>query len=611
MKEQNINDKENNPRAILSQISKAKWDGYSPSEFLQKVDSYFLSIVSDVYKIYAGTMKQENALDFDDLLLLFRKALDAPEVLDYFHERFQYFLVDEYQDTNMLQYEIVKILASNTRNLCVVGDDWQGIYSWRGANIENIMSFQKDYKEAKIINLEENYRSTKNIIEAANAVIKNNTNQMQKTLFSSKGQGEKIQLLEWIDDKNEAEIIANTIRDDKEAPDYRQFAILYRTNGQSRLLEEALIRKNIPYKVYGGVKFYERKEIKDILAYMRLIYNPMDRMSLRRIINVPSRKIWAKSLENLENILDRELMSIADLAENDMILGSLSGIWAKWIQNFCIIYRELRKIAINNSVQTVMEAVVNKTQYESYLREWLNEEEFEGKMDNIEEFLNMASRYDGIEYPENLSLFLEDIALITDQDRSEDNKEDAGYVSLMTVHLAKGLEFPQVFVAGAEEGIFPHSRSLMESMALEEERRLMYVAITRAKEKLFITRAHERYTFGDYSANSKSRFIKEIPNEYLDIKERENTGRSIFWGNTSSGFTGFWSIQQSFGNSVQKKWATKTKNTASDFDIGMQVKHPQYGIGTIVSRSDAIGEIAFAGMGIKKMNLEIAPIQKI
>lgn len=268
----------------------------------------------------------------------------------------------------------------------------------------------------------------------------------------------------------------------------------------------------------------------------------------------------------------------------------------------------MRNIAKESSVQTLMEAVIQKTGYEAYLKEGLSEEEYEGKLDNLAEFLNMASRYDGILYPENLAMFLEDIALITDQDREQDDKNDAGFVSLMTVHLAKGLEFPQVFIAGAEEGIFPHSRSLMESAALEEERRLMYVAITRAKEKLFITRAHERYTFGDYSANPKSRFIKEIPEEYLDMPKRKTDANSIF--GSSSTFANFGNIQKSFGNPIKKR-VQKPKNSATDFDIGMQVNHPQYGIGTIVTKTDTIGEIAFAGLGVKKMNLEIAPIQKV
>lgn len=290
MKEQNINEKEFNPRAIHGLISRAKGDGLSPDDYSRTVDSYMTSVVLDVYRIYAGQMKQQNALDFDDLLLLFRKTLEIPDVVEYFHNRFSHFLVDEYQDTNHLQYEIIKILASATRNLCVVGDDWQGIYSWRGADIQNIIDFKKDYSEAKIINLEENYRSTKTIINAANAVIKNNANQMQKTLFTNKEEGEKITIIEGLDEKHEAEQIANIIRETK-AQDYNEFAILYRTNGQSRLLEEALIKKNISYRVFGGMKFYERKEIKDILSYIRVIFNPNDLISLRRIINVPSRKI--------------------------------------------------------------------------------------------------------------------------------------------------------------------------------------------------------------------------------------------------------------------------------------------------------------------------------
>jgi DNA helicase-2/ATP-dependent DNA helicase PcrA len=249
----------------------------SPSDYSTTVDSYFASVVLEIYKEYTGRLKADNALDFDDLLLLFRQILDIPEVLDYFHNRFQYFMVDEYQDTNLLQYEIIRILASKTKNLCVVGDDWQGIYSWRGADIENILSFKKDYPQAKVINLEENYRSTQLIINAANAVIKNNSNQMKKTLFTNNSKGEKIVVLEGIDEKHEAELITNAIRESN-VENYSDFAILYRTNGQSRLLEECLIRKNIPYRVFGGVKFYERKEIKDILAYIRIIFNPLDTM---------------------------------------------------------------------------------------------------------------------------------------------------------------------------------------------------------------------------------------------------------------------------------------------------------------------------------------------
>lgn len=371
MKSQNVDEKEFNPRSIHGLISGAKGKGMSPSEYSATVDSYLGSVVLEVYKAYVGKMRKENALDFDDLLLLFRQVLDFEEVVEYFHGRFQYFMVDEYQDTNQLQYDIIRILASKTRNLCVVGDDWQGIYSWRGADISNILNFKKDYSDAKVINLEENYRSTKVIIEAANAVIKNNTNQMQKTLFTSNPEGEKIILLEGLDEKHEADLITGNIRDAKEERSditYSHFAVLYRTNGQSRLIEESLIRKNIPYRIYGGVKFYERKEIKDILAYIRLIYNPEDTLSLKRIINVPSRKIGEKSLENLIEIMDREHMNIAQIAEEPMIVESLSGIGANGIKSFVMIYKMLRDISKSESVATLMQGIINRTNYEEYLK---------------------------------------------------------------------------------------------------------------------------------------------------------------------------------------------------------------------------------------------------
>ncbi len=656
MKGQNIDEKEFNPRSIHGLISWAKGKWLTPIEYSATVDSYLGSVVLEVYKAYVGKMRKENALDFDDLLLLFRQILDIEDVREYFHGRFQYFMVDEYQDTNQLQYDIIRILASHTRNLCVVWDDWQGIYSWRGADISNILNFKKDYTDAKVINLEENYRSTKVIIEAANAVIKNNTNQMQKTLFTSNPEGEKIVLLEGLDEKHEAELITTVIKDifarpsDEERihvsetsmqgssvsqderegdlqgfklspissllhpPSYSDFAILYRTNGQSRLIEESLIRKNIPYRIYGGVKFYERKEIKDILAYIRLIYNPEDTLSLKRIINVPSRKIGEKSLENLIEIMDREHMNIAEIADEPMIVESLSGIGANGIRSFVMTYKILRDISKSESVATLMQAIINRTNYEEYLKWEYSEEEFEGKKENLEEFMNMASRYDGLLYPENIALFLEDIALITDQDRNGEKtaNDGDGTVSLMTIHLSKWLEFPHVFIAWAEEGIFPHSRTLMDAREIEEERRLMYVAITRAKLRLHISRAHERYTFGNYSANPKSRFVKEIPAEYIYIEEKRGSAQSIF-GSGSAGFSSLNTLFSGAGSTLTPPISKtlKTKNSASDFSLGDRVEHAQYGVGTIVSISWSVADIAFSGTGIKKMNVEIAPVRKI
>ncbi|GAB0174643.1 MAG: DNA helicase PcrA [Candidatus Altimarinota bacterium] len=645
LKRQNIDEKEFNPRGVLGMISQAKGKGMSPMEFSATVDSYFGSVVFEVYKEYAGKMKKENALDFDDLLLFFRQILDIPSVIEYFHNRFEYFMVDEYQDTNVLQYEIVRLLASKTKNLCVVGDDWQGIYSWRGADIENILSFKKDYPEAKVINLEENYRSTKNIIEAANHVIKNNANQMKKTLFTSKGDGEKILLLEGMDDKHEAELIATKIKEfgshhlegnkgseslgsspsqnDETTNDvrYSSFAILYRTNGQSRLIEESLIRKNIPYRVYGGVKFYERKEIKDVLAYIRIIFNPLDSASLKRIINVPGRKIGEKSLENFLEIMDRERMNISQIAEEPMIVESLSGIGANGIRSFVTLYKTLRDISKSESVAALMSAIISRTNYEAYLKEEYGEEEYEGKIENLEEFVNMASRYDGMTYPENIASFLEDIALITDQDRDTEqgnaSTDSQGHVSLMTIHLAKGLEFPYVFIAGAEEGIFPHSRTLLDAREIEEERRLMYVAITRAKERLYISRAFERYTFGNFSANPKSRFIGEIPSQYLEQSEVRREGSSIFGSSNphiqtlSSLFQNNNVKSSSSSMGLTSNKATAKKNSAGDFCSGDRIEHAQYGIGTIVGLSGAVADIAFSGVGVKKMNVEIAPIKKI
>lgn len=435
---------------------------------------------------------------------------------------------------------------------------------------------------------------------------------MKKTLFTSNPLWEKIVLLEGLDEKHEAELIATRI---KESPSeqHSDFAILYRTNGQSRLLEESLIRKNIPYRVYGGVKFYERKEIKDILAYIRIIFNPLDSASLRRIINVPGRKIGEKSLENFIEILEREHMDISQIAEEPMILESLSGIGATGIRSFVHLYKMLRDISKTESVAELMKNIITRTSYESYLKEEYGEDEYEGKLENLEELVNMASRYDGMTYPENLASFLEDIALITDQDRDNEQKweNDNGHVSLMTIHLAKGLEFPTVFIAGAEEGIFPHSRTLLDAREIEEERRLMYVAITRAKHALYISRAHERYTYGNYSANPKSRFVKEIPNEYLHTEENRWSAQSIFGGG-GSGFSSMNDLfRKSTGEQAFPTKVAKIKNDTSSFALGDRVEHAQYGVGTIVSLAWAVADIAFSWVGVKKMNVEIAPVKKI
>lgn len=612
MKTLSIDPKEILPRSLQGAISRAKGEWLNVDVFTSTVQSFFDSTVADVYRLYAEKLRAANALDFDDLLLLFREILRNDEVLSYFHTRFHFFMIDEYQDTNSLQYEIIHILASKTRNICVVGDDWQWIYSWRGANIENILSFSRDYPESIIINLEENYRSTQSIIQAANHVIQNNSHQMKKHLFTHNPIGQKTLLLDGYDEKHEAEIIVKKIESTTKdgASQYSDWAILYRTNGQSRLIEEALIRKQIPYRIFWWVKFYDRKEIKDILAYIRITYNPYDSVSLRRIINIPWRKIGSVTTDRFIALMEREKYSLANIAENRDTLAELPPSARESLSRFLDLTVHWRELIQKESVSALMTDVLEKIQYETYLKEEYTETEYEAKMDNIHEFLNMTSYYEGMPFPDNIASFLEDIALITDQDREWGESKDV--VSLMTVHLAKWLEFRNVIVAGVEEGIFPHSHSLLDLTAVEEERRLMYVAMTRAKERLFLSRALERYTFWNYSANPQSRFIREIPESL-----RENEGgieQKFFSGNT---------FPRMFDPSDSKIWPSYTspvshpsssgqkQHIQPDIALWNRVKHPQYGVGTIISLKDVIAEVAFPGLGIKKMNIEIAPLEKL
>lgn len=612
MRELSIDPKEILPRSLQGVISRAKGEWFSVDLYRSMVQSFFDSVAADTYELYVKKMKAANAVDFDDLLLLFRNILHIEEVVHYFHTRFAFFMIDEYQDTNHLQYEIIHILASKTRNICVVGDDWQGIYSWRGANIENILSFSKDYPEAMVINLEENYRSTQSIIQAANQVIQNNSNQMKKNLFTQNPVGEKILLIDCYDEKHEAEIIVKQIEVSKRDNTslYCDWAILYRTNSQSRLIEEALIRKQIPYRIFWWVKFYDRKEIKDILAYIRIIYNPYDRVSLKRIINIPGRKIGEVTTDRFVTLMNEEHSSLADICEKREILTVLPSQARESLTHFLDLYTLWRHIMLEESVSVLMDNILKKTDYAAYLKQEYTDTEYEVKMDNLLEFLNMASYYDGMPFPENIASFLEDIALITDQDREWwESKE---MVSLMTVHLAKWLEFRNVIVAGLEEGIFPHSHSLLDLTSVEEERRLMYVAMTRAKERLFLSRALERYTFGNYSANPQSRFVKEIPES---LREQESileknifSFRTTLWLFESSEIIE-WSIRDA--QRITKPALWKKQNTLSNIKLWDRVKHPQYGVGTIVSLKEVIAEIAFPWLGIKKMNIEIAPLEKL
>ncbi|PID87523.1 ATP-dependent DNA helicase PcrA [Candidatus Gracilibacteria bacterium] len=601
-----LEEKEFPARQIAFYISNAKNNLITAKGYESEVDSSLKEVVHKVYLEYEKNLASNNALDFDDILIKTLALLRIPKILEEYQEKYKYLMVDEYQDTNAPQYEIVKLLASKYKNLAVVGDDSQSIYSWRGADMRNIINFKKDYNEALIVKLEQNYRSSKKIIAGANSVIKNNTSGIKKELWTDNPEGDHINYIEAPDDKIEASIIAKIIKEKK--GDYKDNLILYRTNAQSRKIEEALMINNIPYRVIGGQKFYDRKEIKDLLGYLRIIHNPNDLVSMKRIINTPTRKIGVKSIEILDNYKENFGLSYPQIIENIDELEELNSGAKNSIKIFNDLYKELIKLSKEKVVSELIKDIVKLTKYEDYLTIGLSKEEKESKLENIDELINVASEYNGMEPRESLSTFLEEVALITDMDKTDDRSD---YVILMTVHTSKGLEEKRVFLTGLEDGIFPSFRSVNDTHALEEERRLMYVAMTRAREELYLSRAIERFNFGDYVRNPVSRFVKEIPLEYLvdyDLGEFLECKTPLFGNSLSSNNDSF-----SFGDSktikVQKK--EKINNNISDFSRGDKVSHPKFGGGLITSLNGELAEIAFSGYGIKKMNIRIAPVRKI
>lgn len=610
LEEKRIDPKEASPRKIQYEISLAKNSGLSPEGYAITVESHFQWIVAEIYPLYQKKIQANNALDFDDILGKTLEILRIPQVLEYFHNRFQYFCVDEYQDTNSIQYEIIELLASKSKNLCVVGDDWQGIYSWRGANIKNIINFNKDFPKAEVVKLEQNYRSTSNIINAANVVIKNNISALDKHMWTEASEGDKIEIYECSNDEDEANKIWNFVEKNPST-----WAILYRTNGQSRLIEKALNRQCIPYEIIGGVKFYDRKEIKDIIAYLRIIFNPHDSISWKRIVNTPTRKIGPTTIERTVQYIEKNSINFMELGQsvgNDGVIHidliPEMKVAAKWaLSQFCLLMQEIEQRTYQFSVRFVIENIIQITKYQDYLEENYSPPEVEAKIDTINELKNLASRYDELPPRESLMYFLSEIALMTDEQSKNWEWEK---VVLMTIHSAKGLEFEHVIIAWAEEGIFPHSRTLFESDQLEEERRLFYVAMTRAKKKLIITRANERFTFGTYSSNIASRFVAEIPEEYReDIAPKKWSFVSDMFaatGNTDN-FEWDWSNQiakpKTFG------LGKRVHDDMVVFSLWDRVMHPKFWQGTIISLMGDVAQIAFSN-GIKSLNIRIAPLTK-
>jgi DNA helicase II / ATP-dependent DNA helicase PcrA len=614
LKDKNIDPKKFDPRAILGSISSAKNELIEPEDYSKTAGGYFDQVVSDVYVEYQKRLRKNQALDFDDLIMLtitlFRRV---PEVLEYYQRKFQYIHVDEYQDTNKAQYLLVKLLASRFKNLCVVGDSDQSIYRWRGADIANILSFEKDYPNATVILLEQNYRSTKRILLAANKVIENNLNRKPKNLWTENPEGNKLVYYRADSEQGEAQFVVGKIKELTRDNKYQlsDIAILYRTNAQSRVMEEVLVKSNLGYSIVGGTKFYDRKEIKDMLAYLRLISNPDDDISLRRIINVPKRGIGSSSVDKIADFAAMHDISLIQALDSIELLG-LSPKITKAAREFRDLIRNYTQMQEFLSVTELVEDVLEKTGYNEMLKAEKSLEA-QSRLENLEELMSVTKNFEKTNEDKSLVAFLTDLALVADIDSMDDDGEKADSVVLMTLHSAKGLEFPIVFLIGMEEGVFPHSRSLMEEAEMEEERRLAYVGITRAEQSLFLTNAQMRTLFGRTNMNPASRFINEIPAELLDGVETEKKSFGSF-GNSSS-FGGSFGKPAAVRKPVMRPVAASSGGEEIGWKVGDKAEHGKWGVGTVVSvKGQGEGtelDIAFPSpVGVKRLLAKFAPIKK-
>ena len=662
-----IDPKQYNPKAILNFVSGAKNELLTPEEYGKYASNHFTEKVASCYRRYQQKIQKNNALDFDDIIMktveLFRTR---PEILDHYQEQFRYISVDEYQDTNHAQYTLTNMLAAKYRNLCVIGDSDQSIYSFRGANIQNILNFEKDYPEAQVVYLEQNYRSTQIILDAAHHVIVKNTQRKDKKLWTERLEGEKITLKTLNNEREEGDYIAKTIIGKlRKAPensqgekDYRNFVVLYRTNAQSRVLEESFLRNGIPYKIIGGIKFYERKEIKDMVSYLRVLQNPNDSISMLRIINNPPRKIGQKTIETIQHYSVTQDISFWQAISQIDQIESIRDSKSKAIEDFVALIHQLQKINREFTASGVIKHVLDFSGYKRFIDD--GTAEGESRLQNIYELISVSAKYDNLEAGESLNIFLEEISLIADVDKLD---EQDNAVTLMTVHSAKGLEFPTVFLAGLEDGIFPHSRSLLERQELEEERRLMYVAVTRAKDKLYLLHTRSRMLYGQSQANPPSQFIKDIPETVIERDESRDhssnsnyLGRSSYASQYSGGDSQYGSYSDTSGSRripaetadnvfheptaqanteapviFSDEYDTPTISAARDsrnpgdfsgdsfgdaapeLREGDRVSHDTFGEGTVTSLKGGVAVIRFDSIryGTKKLALSIAPLRKI
>lgn len=628
-----LDDKHYKPSYVLSRISAAKNSlidahMYRQDIYIQQEDNRSSRPrLADIYEAYVQRCFKNGAMDFDDLLFkMYVLLTNFPEALAKYQHKFQYILIDEYQDTNPAQYQIIRLLGAVHENICVVGDDAQSIYSFRGATIQNILQFKDDYDDVKIVKLEQNYRSTQTILNAANQIISQNGNQIPKSLWTQNGVGEKINVVRTHTDNDEGKYVADMILEMKLRNHYqnKDFAILYRTNAQSRAFEENLRKKNIPYKIYGGISFYQRKEIKDFLAYLRVIVNPRDEENLKRIINYPVRGIGKTSLDRLILYASESGITLWEALQKAMSAG-LKGASAQAIEKFVLMIKSLQTMLEKENAYKVAFAAGKES---GLVLELYNDKSVEGlaRYENIQELLNAIKEFtetpdeEGELRDKSLGNYLQQITLLTDADNEE---EDADTVKLMTIHAAKGLEFPCVFNVGLEENLFPSAMSLYDRSGLEEERRLFYVAVTRAKEKLWITYANSRYRFGSLVQNDPSRFLAEIPAEFIDQHYTGIASPQALWGSTGNIYSQEKvSSFKKIADKIQQQKSITTHQPSANFqpddpkhmNIGMKVEHQKFGFGTILSLEGSlqqrIATIDFGqGHGKKKIMLQYARLR--
>jgi DNA helicase-2/ATP-dependent DNA helicase PcrA len=597
-------------RVLASQISSAKNDLIGPAEFEASANSPAAREAAKVYPIYEKMLKEAAALDFDDLINKTVNMLsDVTEVREKWRHQFRFIMIDEYQDTNSAQYKLVKLLTNEFANIAVCGDDWQSIYSWRGADFRNILNFEKDYPNCAVIKLEQNYRSTNNILKAAHDIITKNTQRSEKKLWTQAGDGMPVQMLQTLNERSEGETIMRRISNGVDAGlrNYRDYAILYRTNAQSRSIEETFVRFGIPYRIVGGTRFYDRKEIKDLVAYLRLIYQPQDRISFERVVNVPGRGVGAKSVENFYKWQQANGFTLEEALTQAGQCGLVTGKAKKGLMELSDIVTSLRTVAEDTAPSQLISDLVRRTDYLAYLDD--GTPQGESRKENVGELIGVAQGYHDL----GLSGFLEEVALISDLDTAD---LSGNSVTLMTLHAAKGLEFPVVFMAGMEETIFPHSRALYDQTEMEEERRLCYVGMTRAREELYMIYATSRMLYGSTQHNPPSRFLSEIDAEFqpadtsLSFQGLGQMKNSYQSNSEDDGFDNVQESQTTYDEFDQTPAYEEPQYLPELFE-GDTVKHKVFGLGKVVEIEGDNVTVYFKGKGAKRLNISFAPLEKL